>query len=237
MQPQDKKFISSAPIVSSLIPIFRVYEEIAVLSVFGHGNSRTILIETLKNNSRSVVEYNVEYPRGALYSMAGKWKCINLKDTTEVSSKVKTLREASHTLLDCNVLKKKLPDFIAIMDKACEKPILLDDSDSYIKNALKTINRTIKFADDIYAYSQLFSLYVYAMSNTTNIAQKWGKELGGAAMFLAFYETAKICGASAPVSIAAIGTGGFLLGFFAKKLIGDKKSWALKIICRIFRSS
>jgi len=136
---------------SLINPIFLINETVGVILVCGHGNSRTIYIESNADlNKRLIEKYSINFPDDSFPSDAtSKWEYAALSNSEETADEIQSLKKQSHTSEEYQVDKVRIQKFTTGMNILLEnKSILNGEQDDDIIAVLKKIDEIIEFSHD-----------------------------------------------------------------------------------------
>jgi hypothetical protein len=136
---------------SLISPKFLINEAVGLILVCGHGNSRSIYIESNNaSNERLIAKYSITFPNGSFASdVVDGWKYTVLSNSKETADEIQSLKKQSHTAEEYQVDKASIQSFTTSMDiERGQRLILNGEQDNGIIAALKKIGETIEFPRD-----------------------------------------------------------------------------------------
>lgn len=142
MQNQEQKNQPYAKNNRSLLNAsFILEEDKGLIIVLGHGNSRTIYLESIKKDgSRALDSYSISFS-GHASDATGKWDRKFLENSKATVDMVKELRGESHTHKEYQVAKEDLEKFHnAMYNASLEEHVIYGEEDADINKALSEIN-------------------------------------------------------------------------------------------------
>lgn len=136
---------------------FLLSNDVGVILVCSHGNSRTIYIESnlIYTNSGMYLDfiekYSIKFPKGWCASKAiSKWEPSLLDRSQETSDEIQSLKNKSHIVKEYKVDKTSIQKFSSSMSSEVLKNWMENgDQDEGIIDALKKIDQTIEFSHHI----------------------------------------------------------------------------------------
>ncbi len=136
---------------SLISPKLLINEAVGLILVCGHGNSRTIYIESnTDSNERLIAKYSIKFPNGSFASDAANgWKYAVLSNSKETADEIQSLKKQSHTAEEYQVDKASIQSFTTSMEIEQEQEEIMNgEQDDGIIAALKKIGETIEFSND-----------------------------------------------------------------------------------------
>ena len=136
---------------SLINPKLLINEAVGLILICGHGNSRTIYIEShTDSNERLIAKYSIRFLNGSFFSdAASRWKYEALSHSKETADEIQSLKQQSHTAEEYQVDKASIQRFTTSMDIEREQKYILNgEQDDGIIAELKKIDETIEFSQD-----------------------------------------------------------------------------------------
>jgi len=70
-----------------------INDEIGIIGIYGHDNSRTIYLESSEEAKKSIIRYQINFPKGSFGSDAANgWKINLLPNTFETAREIEEIR-------------------------------------------------------------------------------------------------------------------------------------------------
>ena len=121
-------------------------DDMAIIAIYGHGNSRTIYIES-GQECRTINKYAIVFPvEGHEYDRAEGWVVSTPLVASETAVEIRKLRKISGTSKEIQVTHEEMLLFKATLDDAAKaRSILLGTQDISIEMGLEKIGQSIHF--------------------------------------------------------------------------------------------